>query len=360
MNIYAERLDKLRQIMKDVGAKYLILFGPEYGRYLCGYEPIFGDFMLLADLSHFRLFLRFDWDIPRVPDWIDRADILASYDFATDLVPFLAGQHSIAVAGGERMPHRLYRAIEMCGDICPIDSQAMSLRLIKDAEEISAIRQAVTITEEALEATLCHLAPGITEAEVAARFEYEVKCRGAELAFPSIVASGIASQKVASLPTKRVLQQGDILMFDVGARFEGYCADLSRTVAIGAATDAMHTLYDRLMAVHLASIDFVKPGIPACDCHTFTQRQFDQNGWGTLRARLGHGVGIETSMEGPDLRTDTILLRPGMSFCIEMQVDGDSAGDGVEPYGIKLEDDLLVTERGREIISHPWPTLREV
>ena len=140
----------------------------------------------------------------------------------------------------------------------------------------------------------------------------------------------------------------------------GYCADISRTVAVRHASSTQHALYAQLMEVHLASLAFPHPGLPACSCHTYTQQLFDRHGWGPLRARLGHGVGIETSMEGPDLRMDETSLVPGMSFCIEMQVDGPCVDENGNPYGIKLEDDLIVTERGCEILSHPWPTLREV
>ena len=218
MTVYQKRLQQFRQLAQASGCERMVILGSAYGRYLCDYEPIFGDLAMVIHPESMELLLRFDWDIPRVPSWVNRTHIHASYQFAEDIPPLLGKGGPIAVVGADCATHTLYHALEACGEIRPVDDHAMALRLRKDDAEISQIRQAVRITEEALEAALGSVAPGISETEIAAHFEFEVKRRGADLAFPSIVASGAATQQVVSIPSNRLLQSGDLVMFDVGAR----------------------------------------------------------------------------------------------------------------------------------------------
>jgi Xaa-Pro aminopeptidase len=232
-----------------------------------------------------------------------------------------------------------------------------TLRAVKDDFEICAIRNAVRVQEQALLATLEQAAPGMMEREIAAHLEYEMKVRGAEgVSFPTIVAAGASGSLPHYSPARRRTGRNKALLIDWGARVDGYCADMTRTVAFGRWPARIREIYSVVLDAMDAAVEAVRPNIRAREIDRVARGIIEAAGYGPRFGHgLGHGIGLDVH-EAPRvsrLSEDTLL--PGMVITIEPGVYIPGVG------GVRIEDDVLVTERGaRRLASLPrdltWAT----
>jgi Xaa-Pro dipeptidase len=233
----------------------------------------------------------------------------------------------------------------------PAEAVLTQLRAQKDAAEVAAIRRALTVAWEALEATLPVIRPGITELEVAAELTLQLLRAGSdpELPFSPIVAFGPSSANPHAVPTDRPLTPPTLLLIDWGARVEGYCADLTRMFAFGSVEKELVHITEIVLAANEAARTQVAPYLPAGTVDEAARHVITQAGYGAYFVhRTGHGLGLEVH-EPPYLRSDnTAPLLPGMVFTIEPGIY--LAGRG----GARIEDNVLVTENGVETLS-PYP-----
>jgi Xaa-Pro dipeptidase len=225
-----------------------------------------------------------------------------------------------------------------------------NLRLLKDTAEISSIRQAVKIAEDALLATLPILKPGICESDISAELTIQLLRAGSDpsLAFYPIVAGGPNSANPHSEPGSRKLQRGDMLIIDWGAVYRGYCSDLTRTFAIGKVSDnEMHHVAAAVRDANLAAQRACKPAIAAGQIDDAARELITQAGYGPyFNHRVGHGIGME-SHEPPYLFAENQqLLAEGMTFTIEPGIYLPGRG------GVRIEDNMVITSSGAECLSN--------
>ncbi|MBL8746254.1 MAG: aminopeptidase P family protein, partial [Phycisphaerae bacterium] len=233
-----------------------------------------------------------------------------------------------------------------------------SLRLLKDASEIAAITRGAKIQQAALLATLPTIRPGQSERQIAARLEFEMKSRGADgLSFETIVAARANGSKPHYRPGGEKTAKGKPLLIDWGARVEGYCSDMTRTFSIGSWPRKLKEVYRVVLEAHLAAIDAVKPGMTCGELDGVARGIIARAGYGKEFGHgLGHGIGLDIH-EAPRVFTTTqTVLEPGMVITIEPGVYLPGVG------GVRIEDDILVTDRGaRNLCSLPkdleWATL---
>ena len=226
-----------------------------------------------------------------------------------------------------------------------------ALREIKDEEEIGLIRKAVKIQQEALQACLADLRPGEqTESQFAALLEYEMRRRGAESeSFTSIVAAKANGSRPHYRPSPRVkITRNQPLLIDWGARVDGYCSDLTRTFAIGRFPKKVREIYEIVLEAQLAAIDAIRPGARLVDVDAAARDHIARAGYGDHFGHgLGHGIGLNVH-EQPSLswRADRKAeLRPGMITTVEPGIYLPGIG------GVRIEDDVLVTETGHTVLS---------
>ena len=221
-------------------------------------------------------------------------------------------------------------------------------RVIKDSLEIAAIERAVAITDETFDYLSGYLRPGLTEREVAREIERYMVERGAEgLAFDSIVASGPNAALPHAVPTSRQLELGEPITLDMGARFEGYCSDMTRTVCLGEPGPELQKLYDLVLEAQETCERGIRPGQNGREADALArdvfvaERREEQYLHGT-----GHGLGLEIH-ENPRLgRTGAdSILAPGMVITIEPGLYVPGVG------GVRVEDTALVTEEGIRILT---------
>ncbi len=232
-----------------------------------------------------------------------------------------------------------------------------SLRLRKDESEIEAIRRAVRIAQDALEATVPLMKIGATEKEIASALGVELLKHGSEseLPFPAIVSSGPNSANPHASPSDRKLQRGDLLVVDWGARFDGYVSDLTRTFAVGEVEAEFKQIAGIVLKANEAGRAAGRPGVPCANVDKASRGVIDAAGYGRyFTHRTGHGIGMEDHEE-PYMRGDNMqMLYPGMAFTVEPGIYLPERG------GVRIEDNVIVTKEGVEVLSDMPRALRTV
>ncbi len=242
------------------------------------------------------------------------------------------------------------------GRVVVVDHAVESLRAVKDAGELVSISRAAALTDQALDHVLGILKPGLREVDVALALEAYMRGHGSEgVAFEPVVASGPNSSKPHAGITMRVIGEGDLLTMDLGARIDGYCADLTRTVVIGRASDKQREVYEAVLAANEAGRAAVRAGAHGADVDGVARTLLSERGFGEAFGHgLGHGVGLEIH-EMPGLRqTSADVLEPGNVVTVEPGVYLPGFG------GVRIEDLVAVEDGGHKLLSHARRELIEI
>ena len=228
-----------------------------------------------------------------------------------------------------------------------IDAQLASLRLCKTPEEIQALRHAIEISEQSLSQTLNAVKIGMTEIEIADLLDQNMKQLGAEgRSFETIVHAGGNSALPHMGPLPYRVQVGDPLLLDFGAVYQGYCADITRTVFIGEPRQEFRDFYNVVKQANQAARDAVRPNVMAENIDIIARNILIEAGYEHLiRHRTGHGIGLGVHEEPYIVEGNTQKLAPGMVFTIEPGI----YDMGV--IGVRIEDNVLVTESGSETLT---------
>ncbi len=222
------------------------------------------------------------------------------------------------------------------------------LRCVKDADEIELIRKAAAIADKTFDTIVRQTWIGMTELEVALLVDTTMRHLGAEKeAFETIAASGPNSACPHASPTERRLQPGDFLKLDFGARYRGYNSDITRTICLGP-PDAKHVkIYNIVLQAQLSAIKAIEPGRTGKQIDAVARDIIASHGYGeNFGHSLGHSLGIQVH-DGPGFsRNSDIVLEPGMVITVEpgIYIDGWS--------GVRIEDYILVTDNGVEVLTH--------
>ncbi|MDD2920938.1 MAG: aminopeptidase P family protein [Anaerolineales bacterium] len=223
-----------------------------------------------------------------------------------------------------------------------------ALRLKKDQEEIEAMRRAVKIAQDALEATLPQIKIGMTEREVSSELVVQLFKHDSdpELPFSPIVSSGPNSANPHASPSERKLQAGDLLVIDWGAGYNGYMSDLTRTFAVGDVDDECRKIHEITQEANAAGRAAGKPGVPCAAVDIAARDVIEKAGYGKhFTHRTGHGIGME-GHEEPYMRGDNMqLLEAGMAYTVEPGIYLTNRN------GVRVEDDVVVTENGVDVLS---------
>ncbi len=227
------------------------------------------------------------------------------------------------------------------------DALVRDQRQIKSPWEIRRIGKALRCAEAAFAAVRRHLQAGMTEAEVRLELEWEMRRRGAaDAAFETIVAAGANASRPHAHAGQRRLQKGGLVLIDFGCRLGGYHSDLTRVLFLGSIPRPWREHYEAVLAAQKAGIKAVGPGVRCRDADKAAREVLKEAGCGDrFTHSLGHGLGLQVH-EPPGLnRRSGVLLQPGMVVTVEPGVYYPKRG------GIRLEDDVLVTETGRRTLS---------
>ena len=225
-------------------------------------------------------------------------------------------------------------------------------RIIKDAFEVATLREAAARLDAVMPPVLAAVRAGESERQIAAVIETAMRHAGYERpAFDTIVASGPHSAMPHYRAGTRVLASGDLVVLDFGGVLDGYCCDLTRTVSIGPPSDEMRRVYDAVRDAHAAAVAAVKPGVDPSMVDTAARELLRERGLADAFGHgTGHGLGLDVHEEPrvgkPRADLPPVTLVPNMVFTIEPGAYLPGFG------GVRIEDDVLVTEDGCEVLTH--------
>jgi Xaa-Pro dipeptidase len=223
------------------------------------------------------------------------------------------------------------------------------LRMSKDRLEVEHMRRAVEIAERAIQRLLSEssIRPGRTELEVAADLQIAMLREGGQgEAFPPIVVAGPNSALAHASPSDRLMAEGDLVVIDWGAVYEGYRSDITRTFFLGTPSPEVERIYDAVLAANQSGRLAVRPGMPAQEVDRAARRPITLAGYGKYFIhRTGHGLGLETHEPPYLVEGNLAMLRSGMTFTVEPGIYLPDVG------GVRIEDDVVVTEEGSETLT---------
>ena len=258
------------------------------------------------------------------------------------------GLHNVGFESGEMTvdQHRRYTQELPC-ILTPAQTLLDDLRASKDQEEQTVMRRAQEITDEAFKAILNFIRPGLTEREIAARLVYELLRRGGEkVSFDPIVAAGPNGSRPHAVPGDQVVDGGMFITMDFGCKVEGYCSDMTRTVALGQPTQEMEAVYAAVLSAQKAGINAARAGVTGREVDEAARRSLREAGYGEYFSHsFGHSLGVDIH-ESPN-------ASPGENRALPVGAV-ISAEPGVYlpgKFGVRIEDVLILTENGCEDIT---------
>lgn len=237
---------------------------------------------------------------------------------------------------------------ELSAEFIPVSGLVEELRMIKTPEEIQIIKVAADIADAAFKHILEFIKPGKTELEVSNELEFFMrKCGATSSSFDIIVASGARSALPHGVASGKLIETGDMVTLDFGALYKGYVSDITRTIAVGQPSDQMKEIYEIVLGAQQKGVEEIRGGLTGKQADAICRDYITEKGYGPQFGHsTGHGIGLEVH-EGPALsfRSD-VVLKPGMVVTCEPGIYLEGIG------GVRIEDDLLITENGNEPLTH--------
>lgn len=229
-----------------------------------------------------------------------------------------------------------------------IQKAIIDLRAVKSAEEIDCIKSAQKVTDKAFSYILDRIAPGKTEREIALDLEFFArKEAGGGVAFDFIVVSGKNSSLPHGVPTDKPIEKGDFLTMDFGVKCEGYCSDMTRTIAVGSVSDRQQEVYNTVLNAQLLALQEIKAGKVCKQIDAVARDYINAHGFENCFGHgLGHSLGIDVH-ESPAFNTrDERALKVGNVMTVEPGIYLENE------FGVRIEDMVVVTEDGCENLTH--------
>ncbi len=352
--LFTRRRQKALALLTERMLDALVVSSPANIRYLSGFTGSNGLLLLTPGKSWILTDPRYAIQVTQESDCTPK---VVRGELPPQLAPLLK-LHRWAI--GYDSAHMTVKDFDSLAAILPRKSTLKpapglveSLRCIKSTDEIAAIRAAVLLNSKAFQNSLKRVKPGLSERDLAAEIDHQMLRLGAEKpAFETIVASGIRTALPHARPTSALLGANALVLVDMGAQAEGYSSDMTRMLFLGRPSAKVKHLHRAVLQAQLAAIDAVGPGVPVATV--------DKAARGVLKSlhleqyfvhSTGHGLGLEIHEPPRISQKDQAVLLEGMAITIEPGVYLEGSG------GIRIEDTVLVTRTGAEILT---PTPKEL
>jgi Xaa-Pro aminopeptidase len=342
------RLQRLRQILKQHELDVLIVSHPENRRYLCGFTGSAGWLLISASNAFLAVDFRY---VEQTKKEASDFDVVHVKGDLANWLPKLASDLKLKKVGFEsdHIPFAIY--LQLCktlvdgqykSQLMPTKGLVESIRAVKEPEEIKSIVEAVKLADAAFSHARSIIRPGANEKEIAWELEKFIREMGSEpLPFDIIVASGSNAALPHAKPSGKVILESEPVVIDLGARVNGYCSDLSRTFFLGCGDKTFSKIYDIVLGAQLTALTAIVADMNGDQADRLARTVVEEAGYGDAFGHgLGHGVGLETH-ESPRLGPNSSdLLIDGMVFTIEPGIYIPDWG------GVRIED-TVVMENGR-------------
>lgn len=247
--------------------------------------------------------------------------------------------HTLGVEASQMLVKE-YQAVSSLGfDVVLLDKEIPELRIVKEDEEIEAMKKVIAITDDIYKKVISEIRVGMTEHEIGALVQYYSFAAGAQqMSFDTIIATGERTALPHARPTDRKVKPHEPIMIDFGIQYENYQSDMTRMCFIGEPTEEIKKIYDTVLEAQLAGLNAIQSGVKASDVDKAARDVIEKAGYGEyFNHGLGHGLGIGEDGEGPILnsQSDTVLQEHMMMSC-EPGVYVPGVG------GVRIEDDVVI------------------
>jgi len=345
------RLARLRAKLREIGADTLLVSQPESRAYLSGFTGSSGWLLIDPDRALIATDFRYYEQVALESPAYELSRVVTTFAAALpDMVQQL-GAHRLAFEAD----HATFSDVQDWSRAVPdvewvaTKGIVMELRAVKDAGEVATLRAAIALADEAIAAGLAQARPGMTELDLAWIIESYMRTHGAQVvAFDMIVACGSKGARPHARAGAEPLVPGEPVVIDMGARIDGYNSDLTRTVCLGQPNDParFREIYSAVLRAQLGAEAMIRPGMSGQEVDAVARNLIAEAGYGDYFGHgLGHGVGLAVH-ESPRLsRTSTDTLAPGMVVTVEPGIYLPDWG------GVRIEDVVLVTEDGAEVLT---------
>jgi Xaa-Pro aminopeptidase len=349
------RLAAFRRRLADEQCAAALVTLPVNMRYLTGFDGVFDEgiaaaVLVTADVARFYTDFRYAEAAKAAAEGTPWAIHVQTDSLYVEICRELRAEGVGTLTIEDSVPFGRFKFIseQFIGRVLVVEHQIEDLRQVKESAEIEAIERAAALTDKAFDHILGYIRAGMREVDVAVELEGFMRLSGSEgLAFDSIVASGPNSARPHAGVTDRVIGDGEFLKLDFGARVDGYCSDMTRTVVIGEATDEHRRIYDAVLEANEAAIAGARAGMAGRDIDAIARDVLTKKGFGdNFGHGLGHGVGLAVH-ELPSLgRASRTAVRSGSVVTIEPGVYLPGFG------GVRIEDLVVVEDGGVRLLSH--------
>lgn len=340
---------KIQRAMAEARLPALLLTAEADRRYASGFNAE-GAVLILPEKAWLITDSRY---IEAAGETVKDAQVLmsSSRDPESEILRRLLRENGVSAVGvqEESLSYAAYIRLQkkLEAEFLPAQKLTLTLRQRKEPWEVESITAAQRIAERALETVLGMFKEGITERQAAAELEYQMARNGSEgLAFDTICIFGENTSRPHGVPTDRKLKTGDFITMDFGCKVNGYCSDMTRTVAFGSVSGEMKEIYDLVLRAQLAAIDRARAGIPGKEMDAAARDIINGAGYGEYFGHgLGHSVGLYIH-ESPNAspREERILPAGAVITCEPgVYLPGR--------FGVRIEDMLLLTEDGNENLT---------
>ncbi len=317
--------------------------------YFTGFDGEDGAALVLRDRVYLLTDGRFKEEAQRSAGW---ARSIVRTGPIAEVLPPLVRRHRLKRIGFNPdqvsvTAHKAYSKGFRPARLAALPGVSRDLRAIKDSTEIAALEKAIRIAEQAFLTVIRRIRVGMTERQVAADLQHEMLRLGAEAAaFPIIVAAGPNSSLPHAVPGDRRVRRGSAVLIDWGAVHRHYRSDLTRVVFIHRIPPRFRRMYEAVLAAQSEGIRAIRPGVRMCDVYLRAWERLDEAGLARRFTHgLGHGIGLDIH-EPPSLSKRAVApLKAGMVVTVEPGVYFPGVG------GVRIEDDILVTETGARVLS---------
>lgn len=342
------KIEQLRSRMEEYNVDAIIISSPYNRRYITGFTGSAGTALITANKAVFITDFRYtEQASAQASDF----DIVEHKGGIAKEVSKLVSENNVKRLGFEKdyTTYSEYLSYEksFSAELVPVTRWIEELRMIKTPDELEVMKKAAKIADDAFAHIQDYIKPGVPEIEISNELEFFMRRQGAtSSSFDTIVASGIRSALPHGVASDKKIESGELVTLDYGALYNGYCSDITRTVAVGEISVELKEIYDIVLEANLRGVKGTRPGITGKEADSLTRDYITEKGYGEQFGHsTGHGLGLEVH-EGPGLsfRSD-IILKPGMVVTVEPGIYVQGLG------GCRIEDDIVITDTGNERLT---------
>lgn len=346
------RLEKLSQLIIENNADAMILYDESNMHYACGFSKSEGVVIITKDGKGYHIVDSRYTEIALKYAAKSNLEVIEINTSFMDEIEKIISKHNIKslLFENETISYSKYIQLKEKNkniEFINLSNQLMKLRNIKDIEEIKLIKEANNIAEKSFLELLPEVKAGKTEKELAALFDYIMSKNGSDgVSFDTILLTGEHTSMPHGVPDDRVIKDGDFVLFDFGATKNGYHSDMTRTVAVGYATDEMEEMYNLVLKAQIAGIKALNDGVKCADVYQAAYDVLETKEVGKyFRHSLGHGVGLDIHEGYNASPKSKNIFEVGNVTSIEPGIYIP------DKFGIRIEDLLYISPRGRENLS---------